>query len=133
MKVTEQRMRIKKFYNEGLNHGSSHNKHSSVGTYHNQQQNSADGLSGRANTSNDLGLGKSINGRNDLGSALNRNFRDAVSTRGGAGSFIGARSEILHDDPPFLILPDQESLNHFMTKQRKMVSSVSSKYLNYNQ
>lgn len=50
---------------------------------------------------------------------------------GGGMSFMGGRSDFDPYEPPFLVLPDQESLNHFITKQRKMVSSVSSKYLNY--
>lgn len=96
-------MRIKKFYNEGLN--PTHNKHSSIGNYNNLPPTSNDGLTGRASTSNDIALGKSLNGRNDLTSAKNIHLRDAVSTRGGM-SFIGGRSEFPQDDPPFLILPD---------------------------
>jgi hypothetical protein len=113
MKVTEQRMRIKKFYNEGLN--PSHNKHSSIGNYNNHPPTSNDGLTGRESTSHDMAFAKSLIGRNDLASAMNHHTRDAVSTRGGM-SFIGGRSEFPHDEPPFLILPDQESLSHFMTK-----------------
>jgi hypothetical protein len=74
---------------------------------------------------------KSLNKRKDLNSASLgfKKLRENMST-GGAMSFVGGKSEF--DEPPFLFLPDQESLSHFMTKQRKMVSSVSSKYLSYN-
>eukprot|EP00347_Sterkiella_histriomuscorum_P024001 403332647 len=90
----------------------------------------------RANTTNEQSIYKTIghNNRNDLNTASmmgGYKNRDAMSTRGGMS--FGSRMDInTNFEPPFLVLPDQETLSHFMTKQRKMVSSVSSKYLNYN-
>ncbi|CDW85368.1 UNKNOWN [Stylonychia lemnae] len=119
MKVNEQRIRIKAIYKSmndpnrsiGMNSVTS----SRLGTR------AYDDPSGRVNTTQEQSTATNL--------TQSKN-RDNVSTRGGMS--FGGRSEFEHLEPPFLILQDQESLNHFMSKQRKMVSSVSSKYLNYN-
>jgi len=74
----------------------------------------------RANTTNEQSIYKTIghNNRNDLNTAsMMGGFknRDAMSTRGGMS--FGSRMDInTNFEPPFLVLPDQETLSHFMTK-----------------
>jgi hypothetical protein len=137
MKVNEQRMRIKAIYKDALAGGGNLNgSHSMGGLFssvsgrRNQLPQQYLTAEERTNTSNEMSVFKPTK-RFELNSAFNRN-RDAISTRGGV-SFAG-KSDFYGEptDPPFLFLNDQESLQRFMTKQRKMVTSVSSKYLNYN-